>query len=277
LKIAVAPVEVVPGRLWVLGDVIPLDGSVTWAPATGGYQPLNSYLVVAGSEALLVDTGPKLHRDVLLAQLATLLPPGRNLSVLITRAEPDCMGGLPAVAAAYQVDRIFTGGSQSPYDGLDEDPRFAAAWSRRVPLGKSVIVGLTLPGDAQLFEVCGGLEVIAPALRVLATFWAYERSSRALFTSDVFGHVNLDDASGPRVLDETMPDGTTAETLREQLLAKYFWLPKANPSAILENLRRLFGEHQVDVVAPAHGRVLRGREVVKRHFELLCEVLENAG
>jgi flavorubredoxin len=272
-----APVEILPGRLWALGDVIPLDGSVTWAPADGGYQPLNSYLVRNGDDALLVDSGPKIHEQVLMDQLEALLAPGSRVTVFITRAEFDCMGGLPAVAARYEIERILTGGSQSPLDDLVDIPRFGEAWNRRVALGKSVIVGLTMPGDLQAFEDAGGLDVIAPALRVLATFWGYHRPSRTLFTTDVFGHTSIVDPSDARVIVAAEDDTVTPESVRRHLLAKYFWLPQANPSAILENLRRIFGEREIDVIAPSHGCVLRGRDVVRRHYELLRQAIQPEG
>jgi flavorubredoxin len=269
-----AAVEIKPGQLWALGDTIELDGSVTWAPPGSGFQPLNSYLVRHGDHTLLVDTGPKSQREILLDQLATLLPPGTNLSVFITRAELDCMGALPLVGERYQIDQILTGGSQSPLDDLTYMPRFMDAWNnRRVPLGKSVIVGLNTPGDLQSFDDFGGLDVIAPALRVLATFWAYHRPSKTLFSTDVFGHTSTASA-GPRVIDDATEDPSTVESVRHHLLAKYFWLPRANQRAVLENLRRVFEDRDIEVIAPSRGLVLRGKQTVSRHYDLLREAIQ---
>jgi hypothetical protein len=40
-----------------------------------------------------------------------------------------------------------------------------------------------------------------------------------------------------------------------------------------ENLRAIFRSHDIDVVAPTHGRVIRGRQAVDRHLELLLAAL----
>lgn len=262
-----AATEVIPGRLYVVGGTVPLDGQVTWAPADGSLQPVNAYLLRAEHDALLVDAGVALHADQIRAQLEGILPAGSRLSIFLTRAEYDCFGGLAAVSAAYDVQRIYTGGTQNPFDAFEEVTGFTDRWDDRLQLGRQPV------GHTQNLDTSGGLEVITPALRVLATFWGYHAKTRTLFTSDVFGHTSLPSPDASRVIEDGTPDGTTVESVREHLLTRFFWLADANTRTICENLRSIFDEREIEVIAPGHGRVLRGRDTVARHHDLLQEAL----
>jgi flavorubredoxin len=264
-------VELVPGRLWVIGGTVSLDGGVTWAPADGTQQPLNAYLLREGGQSLLVDAGVKLHEDLVRAQLNSLLPPGSRLSIFLTRAEYDCFGALAAIASDYQVERIYTGGTQNPFDAFEEVTGFAQSWDGRLQLGRQAV------GHTQTVDTSGGLEVITPALRVLATFWGYHTACRTLFTSDVFGHTSLPEPGAPRVITDATADPSTLESVREHLLARFFWLSQANTRAMVENLRSVFEEREIAIVAPSHGRVLKGERTVRRHYELLRDVLTGLG
>ena len=75
-----SPVSIVPGRLYALGGTVALDGRISWFPpdATGS-APTSCYLLLDGGSALLIDTGLPVHRDVLIAQLGSLLDPATRL------------------------------------------------------------------------------------------------------------------------------------------------------------------------------------------------------
>lgn len=262
-----AAVEILPGRLFGLGGVVCLDGSVTWGPADGRYQPINAYLLIDGEHALLVDAGVKVHESLIREQLHSVLPPGSKLSVFLTRAEYDCFGSLTAVSTDYDVQQIYTGGTQNPFDAFEEVTGFAERWDQRLQLGRQAV------GHTQVIDTSGGLEVITPALRVLATFWAYHASTKTLFTSDVFGHTSMPERDSAHVIDRGTADTATVESVREHLLSRFFWLVDANTSAMRDNLQSIFKERDIEVIAPTHGCVLVGREVVDRHVNLLLDVL----
>jgi flavorubredoxin len=265
-------VELVPGRLFALGGPIPLDGRVTWAPATSrGFQPAHCYLSLDPEGALLIDTGLKYHEAEVLGQLKDLLPQGRRLSMFLTRSEFDCTGNFGAVVANFEVDSLFTGGGTNPFDAFSDMTAVEDSWRKRVELSRTPV------GDAIPFDESGRWLVLAPAIRTLATFWAYDSTNRALFTSDVFGHTTIAHAGDRPVIDDAATDTVTYEQVREHLLSKFFWLSWAKTRKLKSDLEALFEARPVDIVAPSHGCVLAGRSVIRRHLEMILRCLDEVG
>jgi hypothetical protein len=259
------PVELVRDRLYVVGGNVPLDGRASWAPAgASGWQPANCYLLLtAEGEPLIVDPGlPVVEREVL-AGLRAVMPPGARPRIYITRAQFDCVGNLGAVAGAFPVTDIFTGGNVNPFDSFDtvtsadEGERAAS------------LVLFRSPDESPL-------EVINATLRILATFWAYDPGTRTLFTSDSFTHALAAAGDGPPVLDSAASDDVTLDDVRSHLNATFWWLRHAETRPIAESLEALFDRYDVESIAPVRGCVLRGRDVVDRHVELVTTVLSEA-
>ena len=125
-------VEIVPGRLYAVGDTIPLDGRVSWAPAVPGrHQALSCYLLREGDEALLVDTGVRAFWPAIRTQLAGLLEPGSPLKVFVSRPELDSTGNLPELRELYDIEDtdVMAGGTDNPFDFFDTAVSRAAAGS----------------------------------------------------------------------------------------------------------------------------------------------------
>jgi flavorubredoxin len=258
--------EILPGRLYRIGGIVRLDGTVTWGPADGTYQPVSGYLILNADGALLVDTGVKAHEQLIRDQLRSVLSPGSRLSIFLTRAEYDCFGALTAVSADYKVEQIYTGGTQNPFDAFEEVTGFAEKWDQRLQLGRQAV------GHSQVLDH-GRLEVLTPALRVLATFWGYHPTTKTLFTSDVFGHTSMPQETSRGLIGEDSVDTATVDSVRDHLLTRFFWLADANTSTMQQNLRAIFEQHDIEVIAPTHGCALVGKKVVRRHYDLLQEVL----
>src|SRR5260221_3686122 len=149
-------VELASARLYALGDNFMLDERVSWAPqGFRGYQAANSYLVLDGDEALLVDTGLAVVGEAIIRQLESLCRPGSDLDIYITRPEFDTMGNLSAIAERYRV-RVLG--------------RFSAfgTWSNRP--------AESTPARAGQFLAFGSrqLNVVEPGLRLLPTSWLYD-------------------------------------------------------------------------------------------------------
>src|SRR6201999_2997922 len=70
---------IVPVKVYALGSSVPLDGRVSWAPATPGLrQACSCYLLTEGESALLVDTGVPAHWPAMEVQLRELVKPGTS-------------------------------------------------------------------------------------------------------------------------------------------------------------------------------------------------------
>ena len=55
--------------------------------------------------------------------------------------------------------------------------------------------------------------------------------------------------------------------------AKFWWLPRSRPGLIASQVRDVFEEFDVEILAPSFGCVIRGREQVRRHVDAFLEAL----
>ncbi|AMM34473.1 hypothetical protein SA2016_3816 [Sinomonas atrocyanea] len=270
-------------RLVVLGGLIPLDGRVSWVPPQSrGFQPSNCYLLSEpGAEGgeyaprLLVDSGLAVHGDEILGDLASLIGEGAGLSVFFTRAEMDCVSNLEPLVRRFDVERLFTGGVINPFDAFEDLARAGLRSRRRQIDAQRTSHGDSLARSAAI-DVAPGrtLEIEAPLLRLLMTFWGWDAETGALFTSDTFTHGVMDRPDGTRVIDSTTEDATTAEQVAGHLFAKYEWLPRANREPLRDWIAAKFDELDPEIIAPSRGCVLRGRDVVRRHLGFMLKALE---
>jgi hypothetical protein len=256
---------------------------VSWVPAgSTGFQPSNCYLLSehnAGDNAgagshLLVDSGVALHADQILDDLASLVGEGGGLSVFFTRAEMDCVSNLEPIARRFDIQRLYTGGVINPFDAF-EDLNLMALRGRRHQIDATRSGEGDSLARAASIEVGPGrvLEIESPLLRLLMTFWGWDAETGTLFTSDTFTHGIMQRADDPRVIDSTVEDTTTAEQVAGHLFAKYEWLPRATCEPLREWLAAKFDELDPEIVAPSRGRVLQGRDVVRRHLDFMLTAL----
>ncbi len=268
-------VEVVPDKLYRLGAMMPLDGRISWVPPSlRGYQPANSYLILDGKNATLIDTGPALYEDEIVGQLKSVLPAGAHLTVFVTRLEPEGLGNIGPIQARIGIDRIITGGIPNMFDSWNEIPGFVEMWNNRSDwLGDRTFMDRVATGESIPMGGSARLLVLPAPLRILATFWVYDRETRTLFTTDVFGHTSVKSPDESPVRSSLAEDDTTYESAKEQVLAKFPWVAYANNRPIDEKLTQLFAERPVEIIAPMHGAVLRGEALVNKHLELLHRVL----
>lgn len=263
--------------LEVLGGMISLDRRVSWAPkGASGYQPSNAYLMSgsAGSGRLLIDTGLALHSQQILDGLADRIGEGGGISIFFTRAEMDCVSNLEPIASRFDVERLFTGGIINPFDAF-ADLSGAALRGRRHQVDRERTEGGDALTRASSIEVAPGrvLEIEAPLLKLLPTFWGWDAESGTLFTSDTFTHGVMDRPDGPRVLDSASDDATTPEQVAGHLYAKYEWIPRSNCEPLREWLFEKFESLDPEMIAPTRGQVIKGRDLVKNHLEMMLAAL----
>ena len=256
-------VELSPGRVYWLGGSVPRDGRLSWvAPGTSGHEPMGCYLLTGDRGSLLIDSGAAAHRNQILEQLASVLPPGSPLSILLTRTELDCPLNVPAIEDVYDVDCIrFTGGVTVPRG-------VAVARVERFNVSDYDTITLEAAPGVEL-EIC------TPRLKLLPTLWPYDAVSKTLFTSDSFVYAGWPEPDGDVVLtDDGPPD---PEVVRASLTAKFFYFTRTETAGIADDLRTIFERWDVQTIAPTHGRVISGREAVAQHVDVLERVLLEVG
>jgi flavorubredoxin len=262
--------ELIADRLFVMGGTVPADGRMTWAPVgSRRHQPQNCFVLRDGGAMLVVDPGPAIVLTGVLAGLESQPPVDRSPLVFLTRYQLDGIGNLGPVAELLTPSAVYSGGVINPFDSFDQ---VGAAQGRDLSLTFTRIT----PGEPIDYGDCT-FEVLPPLLRLLATYWGFDRATGTLFTSDSFTHGMVADPAARPVIDDLATDPTTLEDVRGHIHATFEWLDGANTAPIVEHLRRMFGEREVQVIAPDRGCVLQSREVVERHLELMIEALQDLG
>jgi hypothetical protein len=268
----------VQDRLTALGGLISLDARVSWVPpGATGFQPSNCYVLSEAGEHLLVDSGLAVHEEQILTDLEPIVGEGGAVSIFFTRGEMDCVSNLEPISRRFDVTRLFTGGVINPFDAFDDVHRMRHR-GRRQQIDVRGERGDSMPRTPRI-EIAGdrALVIDSPLLRLLPTFWGWDAETGALFTSDVFTHGTIRRPSDQPIIDSTVADETTAEEVAAHLLAKYEWIAKATTEPLQEWLAAKFAELQPEMIAPSRGCVLKGRDVVERHLDLMLKALTVKG
>ena len=269
--------ELAPGRLHALGGVVPVDGRISWfADSARGFTPLLCYLASEPDGDVMLDTSMPILEEQILAQLTELHPADRPLTLVLSRnPEFDSVGNAGLVLTRFRTQRLI-----SVFDG--EPWLYFRSRSGAVPPEDR-------PSDMrpQWVELKRGMQipvggggrslVVAPApLRLLSTSWVYDETTRTLFTSDSFSHNLMERPDDPWTVDAGN-DTATYEQVRDHLVTKLEWLAAAHTEKIREQIADVFAAHDVETIAPQFGRIIRGRDVVARHRDLVLAALEEVG
>ena len=256
--------EVIAGQFYRLGGHIALDGRLSWAPEIPGrFTPHNNYLLIEADRAYLIDTGVAAHRDLVIKQVNDTAPAGMPITVFLTRSEYSCSGNLGALCEHCNIEELVTS-ARNPFAGASELIAAVSERVRRTEPDRGAVVPL---GQSK------ALTIIPALLRVLVTYWVYDAATRTLFTSDMFGHVSVAGPDQPAIVDSLGEDRTTYDEVRAHTLMRYHWLPIATTEPLIAWLHHLFETYEVENIAPTSGCVLKGREVVAKHFDLMVELL----
>ena len=110
-------------------------------------------------------------------------------------------------------------------------------------------------------------------LRLLNTAWIYDEVNKILFSSDMFTHVWSDKIAGPWLMEGD--DGVTSNAfVRSFLLGTgFWWLEGARSDPLRKGVRRVFETYDIEMICPGYGAMLKGRELVKKQFDVLDAVL----
>jgi hypothetical protein len=262
--------EMAEGKLYALQHQFALDGRVSSYPASArGYSVANSYLLTQPDAALLIDTGFGKDELAIRGQIEALIAPGSPLSLFPLRLnEFMSINNVATFAGHFNVDQCYT---SNPDAALWFD--FGTDNSRDI-LDAMKVTAVTRADSIKLGDRDRVIDVMQAPIRLIATRWLYDRDIKTLYSSDLFTHTWRERAEGPWIVTE-QDDTTTPEQLRSFMLnTRYWWLEGAPTDSIRRGIDTVFDKYDVETIAPGYGCILRGREVVKRHYKMLDEFLK---
>jgi len=261
------------GQLYALQNPFVLDGRVSsYAASVRGFSVANSYLLTERDAAMLIDTGFGKDEPTIRAQIESLIAPGLPLSLFPLRLnEFMSINNVETFAGHFNVKTCYTSNIDAAlwFDfGAKEDGRDVLASMKVTAVSRSDVIKLGAGGRA--------IEVSNAPIRLIATRWLYDRATRTLFSSDLFTHVWRDAETGPWVVTDADNDPTSQSDVRSFMLnTRYWWLEGAPTDAIRRGIDKIFDTCDIETIAPGYGCILRGRNVVARHYRMLDEFLKS--
>src|ERR1700730_14073118 len=260
------------GKIYALQHPFALDGSVSSYPASArGFSVANSYLLTQSDAAMLIDTGFGKDEPVIRAQIESLIAPGLPLSLFPLRLnEFMSINNVEAFAGHFNVETCYTSNVDA---ALWFD--FGARAEGRDILESMKVTAVTRADTIELGRQGRAIDVMQAPIRLIATRWLYDRATRTLFSSDMFTHVWRDTQKGPWIVTEADNDPTSLRDMRSFLLnTRYWWLEGAPTDSIRRGIGNVFDKYDIETIAPGYGCILRGRDVVARHYRMLDEFLK---
>lgn len=277
-----SPLPLVPGKLYRLGGVVPIDGRLSWRrPGLTGYEPISAYLLLEDDNALIIGTGVRLHRELIIEQIRSLLG-GRQLHIYAGRNEADEIGNLAALVKAFTVKDVWFAGAGHLLKWFEHDD-----FSGKAPSADEVamhfLITVDSPGRRLIrefdrptevaFDPAHQLELLNTRLTVLGFSWLYDRGTRTLFCSDFFSEGKLDFLDQPAVMPADQRMGL--DEARNHIFTRFEWMADADTAPLIEDLHKFF-DRPIERLAPYHGLVIEGEEQVRHHLNLAIKTLESS-
>jgi hypothetical protein len=261
----------VPGRLYRAGCVVRAE-RLSWLPADlDGYEPLNAYVLTDPDHCVFVEPGMPILLPALKSAIETLVG-DRKVWVNFTRNEADCIGNMGYVFGTCPDPTLLFGGAGGILEWIN-DPAVSILEVRdflgRIPIVEAKNDTARDIGALRLRWMDAGFK------QMLITQWAYEAGSGCLFTSDAMGYRHLAHVDAPPVIESTR-NLPAVEAVTAEIAQRMNWMREADYPQLIERFESVFRDHDVQMIAPIHGCVLKGREVVAAHVRLVSKALRAA-
>src|SRR5437764_8832851 len=231
------------GKRYALQHPYALDGRVSSYPLSArGFSVANSYLLTQTDAAMLIDTGFGKDEPAIRAQIETLISHRLPLSLFPLRLnEFMSINNVETFAGHFNVEQCYTSNIDA---ALWFD--FGAKANGRSILDAMPVTAVTRSDTIQLGTHGRPIDVMQAPLRLIATRWLYDCTTRTLFSSDMFTHVWRAHRDGPWIVTDA-DDRTSARELRSFLLnTRYWWLEGAPTGSIRRGIAEVFEKCDVE-------------------------------
>ena len=206
----------------------------------GDHEHVSLYLLRAGEDAILVDSGSFYHREAIADAIDDATGgEGPDAIVLSHSDYPHAANVSPLGGDTQEVELVASSGSPDQ-QGLPDD--------RKCEIGESM-------------DVLGRrFSFIDPPLADRShTTWIYDHGDGVLFTADGFG--NYHEPGQCRYLSGDFADVTPAERIYEYHRDNLVWLRYVAPEKVERTLDDIFERFDVNAVAPIHGNPIEGDDL----------------
>lgn len=251
----------IPDRLYRIGCMV-RGQRLSWLPADiQGYEPLNAYLLTDKDNCIFVDTGSAIMLPAIKSALDII--GNRKVWVYFTRNEAETIGNLGYVLGTFENPTMLFGSAGGVLEWVN-DPAVSILEVRsflgRIPV-ESARNGVSKAVGSFGFDF---MEAVTKQMGM--TQWAYEKSTGTMFTACSFGWRHAATADSGTVI-ESATDLPRVDVVAREMVAKCNWMREANFDERIVQFEQVFKDHDVQMLAPNHGSVIKGREAVSAHVK----------
>jgi len=263
--------ELVPGRLYRVGCVVKAE-RLSWLPQDlDGFEAVNSYVLTDKDNVVFFEMGLPIARPAMEQAVAKLVG-NRRVYVDFTRNEADCIGNMGYVLGTCRNPTLLYGTAGGVLEWIN-DPHVSELEVRNF-LGR-VPIESAKNGETKKIGAMEFTWMDAGTKMMLMTQWAFEKSTGCLFTSESFGWRHIPTINSPVIVD-TAASLPSAVTVAREMVARMNWMREAEYQPVIDRFVSIFKQYDVQMIAPVHGCVIKGREAVVAHVERAVEALKIA-
>lgn len=264
--------ELVPGRLYRIGCVVKAE-RLSWLAKDipGGYEAVSGYLLTDANNAVFFEMGLPIARPAIEKAVSTLVG-NRKVYVDFSRNESDCIGNMGYILGTCKDPTLLYGTAGGILEWIN-DPHVSELqvvnFLGRIPIESAKNGETKKIGELEMSFMDAGSKMM------LMTQWMYEKSTGCLFTSESFGWRHMTSPDAPVIVDSArgLP---SVDTVARELAARMNWMRESSYQPIIDRFASLFKQYDVQMIAPVHGCVIKGREAVAAHVELAIAAMKAA-
>ena len=261
----------IPDRLYRVGCVVRAE-QLSWLPADlDAFEPLNAYVLMDQDNFLFQEMGSPVMLPAIKSALDLI--GNRKVYVWFSRNEADCIGNMGYIFGSCPQPTLLFGAMAGGILEWINDPAVEITEVRdflgRIPI-ESVRNGVKRKLGA--FDLS---YMDAGSKQMIMTQWAFDAGTGTMFTSESFGFRHLKGVNDSTVITSArgLP---SVDTVAKEIVARFNWMREADYPEIIERFEKIFKEHEVQILAPVHGCVIKGREAVRAHVKLMTDALRAA-
>lgn len=260
----------VPDRLYRIGCMVRAE-RLSWLPEDlDAFEPLNAYLLMDKDNCVFFDMGMPIMQPAI--QSAIDMIGDRKVYVNFSRNEADCIGNMGYILGTCKNPTLLYGSAGGILEWIN-DPNVSILEVRdflgRIPIESAKNGESKRIGEIDMTWLDAGSKMM------LMTQWAYEKTTGCLFTSESFGWRHAATADTSPIV-ESARGLPSVETVARELVERMNWMREADYPGYVERFESIFKEYDVQMIAPVHGCVIKGRAAVDAHVKLAAKAMRAA-
>ena len=210
-----------------------------------GFEAILTHVMLNDGDPILIDCGSHIHRGSVMNQLHELIGEAVPEYLLLTHSELPHAGNIAAIAERWPDIKVIVSNVMLPY--IEVLPV--------LPLEQieQVVPGTRIEFPTRTIEFVDALLKDQPG-----SHWVHDSRTGTLFTGDGFGYFN-DEYAIDRLPETDANGGGVSQLAFEQYHKIAFrFLRWIRPERLAVDLRKMFANRKVQVIAPIHGNAIRG-------------------